>query len=506
MGKVDVLIVGAGPSGLVLALWLDKLGVTLRLIDKTAEPGTTSRALAVQARTLELYRLLDLTDTVLEQGYRTAAVNLWTEGRHRARISLEAVGAGITRYPVLEIYPQDQHERLLVDRLAARGIRVERQTELLGFEDRGDHVTAQIRTSDGRTEQCEASFIVGCDGAHSIVRKIMGIGFPGGTYPQLFYVADIEGTGPAMNGELNVDLDESDILAVFPMAQAGRVRLVGTIRDERAETEQTLRFDDVSNRAINNLKIEVGTVNWFSTYRVHHRVAEHFHHGRAFLVGDAGHIHSPAGGQGMNTGIGDAFNLGWKLAAVVQARATDALLDTYEAERIKFAQKLVATTDRAFSFITADGPVADIVRTRVAPVVMPAVFKLPAARELLFRTVSQTVLNYRNGPLSKGAAGDVHGGDRLPWVGADGNDNYSPAVAAGWQVHVYGEARAQLVQWCAQRQVQLRTFDWHDAHARAGLVQNALYLLRPDTYVALADKTGEPQVLDDYFQSVGIRP
>jgi 2-polyprenyl-6-methoxyphenol hydroxylase-like FAD-dependent oxidoreductase len=143
----------------------------------------------------------------------------------------------------------------------------------------------------------------------------MGTGFPGGTYRQVFYVADVDAAGRAIDGELHVDLDEADFLAVFPLAEKGRVRLIGTVRDERADRADSLRFEDVSDRAINNLKVPVRKVNWFSTYHVHHRVTAHFRKGRAFLLGDAAHIHSPAGGQGMNTGIGDAINLAWKLAA-----------------------------------------------------------------------------------------------------------------------------------------------------------------------------------------------
>jgi 2-polyprenyl-6-methoxyphenol hydroxylase-like FAD-dependent oxidoreductase len=505
MASSDVLIVGAGPSGLVMALWLNKLGVTVRLIDKAAEPGTTSRALAVQARTLELYRQLDLTDAVLDEGYRTDAVNLWAEGRHRARFSLGAMGAGLTPYPFFYIYPQDRHERLLIARLEALGVRVERPTELVDYEDRGDHVVAHIQKADGSRESCAASFVIGCDGAHSAVRRVMGTGFPGGRYPQTFYVADIEGVGPALNGELNVDLEESDILAVFPMAREGRARLVGTIRDERAEREATLQFDDVSYRVINNLKIEVRKLNWFSTYRVHHRVAEQFRRGRAFLVGDAGHIHSPAGGQGMNTGIGDAINLAWKLAAVVHDRAADGLLDSYEAERIAFARRLVATTDRAFRFITADGPVADIVRTRVAPAVMPLMFRVPAGRRFFFRTVSQTMLNYRAGPLSRGIAGRVHGGDRVPWVKTNASDNYAQLDSVDWQVHVYGHAPAALADWCAAHAVRLQVFEWGKAHEVAGLAQDAVYVLRPDTYVALAGSSATSDALHDYFNDIEVR-
>src|SRR5207237_2764850 len=159
------------------------------------------------------------------------------------------------------------------------------------------------------------------------------------TYQQVFYVADVDATGPALDGELHVDLDEADFLAVFPRKGAGRARLIGTVRDERAAHSEGLKFEDVSDRAIRHMKVLVLTVNWFSTYHVHHRVTEHFRKGRIFLLGDAAHIHSPAGGQGMNTGIGDAINLAWKLAAVLSGQASDALLDTYETERRAFARK-----------------------------------------------------------------------------------------------------------------------------------------------------------------------
>src|SRR5882762_10776120 len=218
---------------------------------------------------------------------------------------------------------------------------------------------------------CETAYTAGCDGASSVVRQTMATGFPGGTYEQIFYVADAEASGPSVNGDVNVDLDEADFLAVFPLKGAGRVRLIGTVRDDRAKHAETLRFQDVSGRAIEHLKINISKVNWFSTYHVHHRVTDHFRRGRAFVLGDAAHIHTPVGGQGMNTGIGDAINLAWKLAEVLQGHAPDALLDSYETERIRFSCLLVATTDKVFTFATADGRLADVIRTRIAPVVMP---------------------------------------------------------------------------------------------------------------------------------------
>ena len=505
MTQSDVLIVGAGPTGLVLALWLTKLGVRVHIIDTTAEPGTTSRALAVQPRTLELYRQLDLTEAVVARGHHVPAVNLWVKGEATARISFESVGSDLTPYPFLHIFPQDQHERLLIERLQALGVTVERQTGLIGFTEKENGVGARLRGPDGQEFDCTANYIAGCDGAHSTVRKTIGTGFPGGTYRHVFYVADVEATGPALNGELHIDLDEADFLGVFPLAGQRRARLIGTLRNERAEHADTMTFKDVSDRAINHLKVQVDKVNWFSTYHVHHRVTQHFRKGRAFLLGDAAHIHSPVGGQGMNTGIGDAINLAWKLAAAVAGRASDRLLDSYEPERIGFARRLVATTDRIFSFATAEGKIADILRTRVAPALIPMAAAFEPVREYLFRTVSQVMLNYRQSPLSDGVAGHVHGGDRLPWVQIDGRDNFATLAAMDWQVHVYGSASAELAAWCATQNLPVHSFGWRYEYETAGLARDALYLLRPDTYVALADASGAPGALARYLADHGIK-
>ena len=381
-----------------------------------------------------------------------------------------------------------------------------RKTELLSFTEKADGIVARLRGPDGNEEDCEAMYLAGCDGARSKVRETIGTGFPGGTYEHLFYVADVEAGGPAIDGELHIDLDTADFVAIFPLAGEGRARLIGTVRDERAGRAETLSFADISDHAIGQMKLAVKHVNWFSTYHVHHRVTHHFGKGRAFLAGDAAHIHSPAGGQGMNTGIGDAINLAWKLAAVVKGRAGATLLDSYEAERIGFARRLVATTDRAFTFSTGQGALAAFVRTRLAPIVLPALLSLSSVRRFAFRTVSQTMINYQGGPLSRGTAGQVRGGDRLPWVAVDGVDNFAPLASPGWQVHVYGDPSDELSTWCSHRKLPLHAFAWQAEHRVAGFARNALYLLRPDSYVALAEPSGSPDALERYFSEQGIQP
>ena len=485
----EVLIVGAGPTGLVLALWLAKQGVKVRIIDKNSGPGTTSRAMTVQARTLELYRQMDLAETVVAAGHKNPVINLWAGGKRKAALAMGEVGKALTPYPFMLVYPQDEHEKLLVDKLQSLGVVVERHTELLSIEDHGDKVTARLCLPDGSEQVCTAMYLAGCDGVRSTVRSAIGGGFEGGTYKQVFYVADVQISGLEPREQTHIVLDSSDFVAILSYGQ-GQNRLIGTVADERAQRAETLTFEDIGHAAIKGLGIKVEKVNWFSTYHVHHRLTDHFRKGRVMVSGDAAHVHSPAGGQGMNTGISDAINLAWKLAAIIKGKAEDRILDSYEAERRAFALKLVDTTDRMFSFITAEGSFANFVRTHIAPTLMGFAYKFDTPRQFMFRMISQTALNYCESKLSEGVAGKVRGGDRLPWVSLPDSDNYAPLSTIGWQVHVYGAAKPELKAWCEAKKVTLHVFNWHVDHGKAGFARDAVYLLRPDTYVAMADPQG----------------
>lgn len=506
MANGRVLIVGAGPTGLVLALWLARLQVPVRLIDRAKEPGVASRALAVQARTLELYGQVDLAQTLVDRGHRVRAVNFWVAGKRRASGVLGGLGAAPSPFPFVLVLPQDEHERLLIDRLAALGVAVERGCELVSFEQSCGGVRARLKRSDGVIETFEAAYIAGCDGAHSAVRRTLDIGFGGGTYEHLLYVADVQAAGAVIDGDVHLALDRTDFMAVFPRKPAGTARLVGTVREEAARASpERITWDDVSRRVMGWLPIEVGRVNWFSTYRVHHRVAEHFRRGRAFLLGDAAHIHSPVGGQGMNTGIGDAVNLAWKLAAVLEGGASESILDSYEPERIAFARRLVQTTDRVFSLVTSASWKARLFRLDVLPGLLAVVFRMRAARRLIFRTLSQIGVSYRGSSLSEGRAGAVQGGDRLPWVPlGEGVDNFAALASIAWQVHVYGKPRPALESLCRERGLPLHAFPWRPAMRASGLERGAAYLVRPDGYVGLAEPRGEAAALGAYLDARGL--
>src|SRR6185369_5588793 len=303
-------------------------------------------------------------------------------------------------------------------------------------------------------------------------------------------------------GDMHVSLGPKTLCVVFPIRTTGRFRLIGIVPEE-LRSRPSVRLADIVPYVENLIGIRVGREKWFSTYQVHHRVADHFRKGRAFLAGDAGHVHSPAGGQGMNTGIGDAINLAWKLADVVRGRAGERILETYEPERIAFARTLVATTDRAFTGAVNRRLAGRFVRQVLFPFVVPRLIAIPALRLLAFRTLSQTRIHYRDSPLSEGRAGTVRGGDRLPWV--ESSDNYAPLASLDWQIHLYGAASPQLVADANRCGIRMHAFAWSADAERAGFAQGALYLVRPDGHVAVAAPEQEIGVVRAFLDRFAIR-
>lgn len=492
-----VLVVGAGPTGLVTALSLARRSVPVRIIDEKAGPAKESRAMGLHARSLEYYRQFGFGDAVVQRGVVADTIEFRAGHRSVTRFSLADMGAGLSPYPFLLAFPQDEHERFLLDRLTDLGVAVEWKTTLQDLHDLADHVEA-VTTSGHSTHP----YVVGCDGAHSRVREVLGIGFPGGSSDQLFYVADAVVPG-ADSGAIYFGFQTAGLALMMPVRSTGTNRLMGFAPPE-VRTKKDVRFDDVRSHVESLLGIDVGDVNWFSTYRVHHRVAENFSRGRIFIAGDAGHIHSPAGGQGMNTGIGDAVNVSWKIAEVLHRRADPALLDTYEQERLPFARSLIATTDRVFKFLVDDGKLAQTARVHVAPHVISTVARFTATRRQIFKTVSQTRLSYHDCEFNQGKAGAVRGGDRLPWVTFPDGDNFAALQSLSWQLHVYGQPDRAVLNIADELGLPLHHFDFGDASERAGLRRDATYLVRPDGYVALALEPNDVGGLTDYLHRWGL--
>jgi len=508
--NVDVLIVGAGPTGLMLANQLARRGVRPMIIDRHSGPAQQSRAMAVQARTLEIYSKLGIIDKALALGEIAGAGNMWANGRWTARIPVGEIGKRLSSFPYILMLGQDDNERIMGDKLGELGINVAWNTELIGFQQQPDHVDATLKQPDGTIRQVKASWVAGCDGSRSPVRELSRIGFPGAPYEHTFFVADTEATGPMKAGELNVYLWRDGFHLFFPMRGINRWRVIG-ILPKHLRQKDVVTFEEV----VPAIRQEAGTAlsfrecHWFSTYRIYHRAAERFRDRRCFLLGDAAHIHSPAGAQGMNTGLQDAYNLAWKLALVVQGRANLALLETYEQERILVAQRLLETTDRAFQLIVADGWLGALFRTKIIARLAATAMRFERVRTLAFRTISQIGISYPKSSLSQASddlpKGAPAAGERFPWVqlrlepAGPIEDLFQTLDDTRFNLLAFGlalDATAIPAELRDLLQVQVIASDrQNDAElARAGIPQPSFYLLRPDGHVATCG--GEPKMAE----------
>ncbi|HEY4143462.1 FAD-dependent monooxygenase [Pinirhizobacter sp.] len=493
MNDTQVLIAGAGPTGMALALWLARDGVRVRIVDPRMAAGEASRAMAVHARTLEFYDQLGLAQAVVAAGIEIDHLAVRVNGVQRARLAIGHGGEGISPFPFVLAYPQDDHERLLEKALLAAGVAIERGTQVLGLDQTPTSVNVRLDSAGG-AERVDVDYLCGCDGAGSRVRHALGLDFAGGTYEQTFYVTDAMVEGAAADGGVSVCMNAEGFCLVLPVRRTGAYRLIGVVQDSQGRGEH-FTFEDVRDEVERTTGLKVNEVNWFSTYRSHHRIASSFASGRVYLAGDAAHIHSPAGGQGMNTGIGDAINLAWKLASVLHRRADASILSTYATERMAFARELLQSTDRAFRLIASDGSIGRLWRTGLLPHVIRVVAAFSGTPRLAFRVVSQVRIAYRDSALSAGRAGTLRGGDRLPWLPAGDVDNFTSLTTRDWQLHVYGEPGPGVRRLAYNTGLPLHGYV-HAAKAQAaGIPAGTVCLVRPDGYIAMVRGDQEEQGL-----------
>ncbi|MGD7732440.1 FAD-dependent monooxygenase [Propionibacteriaceae bacterium G57] len=482
--RTDVLVVGAGPSGLMAGVVLARLGVAVTVIDGKDGPTQESRALALQARSMEIYDQLGLVERVLAECDPAPRVVPGFRTRTFDPISFTGFGGTLTPYPGIYILEQSKNETLLRDEFLRLGgdLRWRHQLRDLRIDPAADDpVEALIDTPAGPTT-IRATWCIGADGATSQVRRLRDIAFEGSTNPLRFFVADaLDATG-LVEHAVNMRVSRDDFALTFPMGAPGHHRILGVADD--VDDDEALEAQ-VKVHLAAEFAVRYTRASWFASYRVHHRLAARFRDGPVFLVGDAAHVHSPVGAQGMNTGLQDAHNLACKLADVIHGRIEPDFLDRYEAERRPVAHRLVSTTDAAFARITSRGRFARFVRDRVVPRVAPvAVRVVPrlVGTERAFGYLAQVRVHYW---LSDDDRAARHGhrhpvvGRRLPWTGG----NYDVLRAFTWQLHGYGVEAGQVAEAAEMLGIEGHVFR-ADPHHR--LAASRLYLVRPDGFVAAA--------------------
>ena len=515
----DVIIAGAGPTGLMLANQLGRRGVRVMIVDRHSGPAQQTRAMAVHARTLEIYAKLGIAEQALALGRRGNGANMWAAGKLSARVPLGDIGKSVSPFPFVLMLGQDDNEKIMGEHLRNWGLAVQWNTELVAFEQAADQVTATLKQPDGTTRTVTAAYLAGCDGGHSTVRELSGITFPGAPYEHVFFVADTEATGHMVPDELNVYLWRDGFHLFFPMRGKDRWRVIG-ILPEKLQDRDDVTFDELSP----DIQLEADAIltfkecSWFSTYRIHHRAASRFRDRRCFLLGDAAHVHSPMGGQGMNTGLQDAYNLAWKLALVVKGWANEKLLDTYEAERLPVARRLLSTTDRAFTMLVSDSWLAGLFRTRIIARIAAFAMTFERAKRLAFRTISQTGIAYRESPLSQTLAGLPDGapvaGDRFPWLqlrlrtNGPIEDLFQKLDDTRYNLIVIGQP-APSKETVKPDDLLITHVIPDDAHnvqelARVRISGPVFYLLRPDGHVGLCGIGLDMSTVTRYLRKTGI--
>jgi 2-polyprenyl-6-methoxyphenol hydroxylase-like FAD-dependent oxidoreductase len=535
---VQVLVVGAGPTGLALASHLLRLGVAVRVIDQKPGPSTTSKAIGLQYRVSEILACMGVADRFIARGGNPTAVNIYAGGRRLVQLRFRPARRQSGREafePRAIMIPQSETESILGDLLRERGGEVEWNTELVSFAQTADEVVCRLKRTDGAEEEVRCEWLVSCEGVHSAIRKQAGIGFAGKTYPLVFFLADVELEGPLTHGENYVWLHQEGSFAALPLPKPKTWRLLVDVTPTAGvpsggRTAVTLdEIREIMRQRTGESRVTISNPTWVSEFRIHCRMVDRYRAGRVFLAGDAAHAHSPAGGQGIVTGIQDATNLAWKVARVIGG-APDSLLDTYEEERLPKAREVLKETDRTTTVLLAPS-----FKTRLfRDLILLPVMRNGWVQRKMFAKLSQLHVNYRGSTLSRdegrrwGLSSSLRAGDRAPDVAfriADSGvittlfallEPMRPIALIGKGAKAGDDSRLSIARR-ALSDAELAEYilggvaptleDLHgDFRQLYGLTGEFLCVIRPDDHIGLIQRRIDPDALAAYLRLMSPMP
>jgi 2-polyprenyl-6-methoxyphenol hydroxylase-like FAD-dependent oxidoreductase len=491
--KTQVVIVGAGPTGLSMAAQLLRYDIDFIIIEKNEKTTPLSKALVVQARTLEIFQELGIAEKAVKEGQVTTALNLFYKGKRKANVNISGLGTGISPFPYALSLEQSKTEKLLIDYLAINGKMIQWKSEYSRFEQNENAMTVYYKDSVGQEQKIESGYIVGCDGAASLVRHQMGLSFEGDTVPKLFYVADVKLKSEVIcKNELFIFLIKKGFILFFPMEGKGHYRIVG-ILPEADDVNASYKFTDLENYIVQQIAVPIDfeEVNWFSTYKVHSRKANAFAKGRAFIAGDAAHIHTPAGGQGMNTGIQDAYNLAWKMAFVIREEVKSSILQTYNTERTENARHLLQTTDRMFDVMAGTNGFLNFLRLNIFPVLAGLITKSVIVKKRIFPLLSQTGISYPNSALTiDSIVGKVKAGVRMPYfIFSDGKQIFDYLYEPNFKILFFGADQNNNLKQSEDIEIKVSVHAFKEIPDFLFEGHTNFYiLLRPDNHISYIGK------------------
>jgi 2-polyprenyl-6-methoxyphenol hydroxylase-like FAD-dependent oxidoreductase len=504
--NTDVIIVGAGPTGLALACQFVRYGIDFVIIDKKEGVTPYSKALGVHARTLEIYEQIGLAKPAILQGTPAGKVRMLERGEVLGEVNLSNVGEGLSPYPFMLVFEQSRNEQLMYDWLRAHNKDVSWQNELLAFSQNTSRVTASIKTADGQTQDIEARYLVGCDGPRSLVRHDLGLSFAGSTFERLFYVADVHIDWKFTHDALMVCIAPHSVVAFFPLPGEKRWRIVGSFPEGVMKDESDVVYEEIEEqiRKEAQIDLEITEVDWFSTYKVHTRHVDRFSSGRCFVAGDSAHIHTPAGGQGMNTGIQDSYNLAWKMAMVLKHSAQERLLDTYNEERLPNAKRLTETTDRMFNLAAGNDWFVSLIRNTIFPPMAKYILSIDSIRKRFFIMVSQIGISYRDNSLSSHDEDhdfDVKAGDRVPYIVTDGQSIFDLLHSPKFHLLSFSDTQTKPPTLPSTDILEAQTLPLNSAVKKIfGVDRPFSVLLRPDNHIALITSDTSLKPIMDYLK------